>query len=393
MRERAIIHINIADFAVAVERAANSNLKSRAVIIAPESAARASVYDMSEEAYRDGVRKGMPLKRALRICRGAVLLSPYTARYERAMLELFRRITPYSPLAEVADHQGHFFLDTSGTRRLFGPPQDVAWRLRRDIQKELGLSPVWSLAPNKLLAKVASRLVKPDGEYIVEAGQEKDLLPPLPLHLIPGVEQPDLMKLRDFNITHVRNVLPLSYEHLAVLLEKRARQLFESVRGIDESPVAAVDARKPRLTAAYTFGNDTNEEALIHARLFELVEGLGAKLREARQACGRVGLLLEYSDGMRVVRQATPNPATANDYTLFEYAKIALERSWARRVRIRHMQLICDRLIYPPAQLDLFAEAPAKDARNDKLISAVDRIRRRFGEEFIKTGRAFRIAP
>ncbi|NTV53591.1 MAG: DNA polymerase IV, partial [Candidatus Firestonebacteria bacterium] len=77
MRERSIIHLNVVDFAVAVERTLDSRLRERPVIIAPEGAARGAVYDMSEEAYGAGVRKGMALSRARRACRDAAVIPPH----------------------------------------------------------------------------------------------------------------------------------------------------------------------------------------------------------------------------------------------------------------------------------------------------------------------------
>ena len=74
-RNRFILHLNVADFAVAVERVVDLTLREKPVIVAPLQAARAAVYDMSEEAYRDGVRKGMLLNRATRMCRKARVLS------------------------------------------------------------------------------------------------------------------------------------------------------------------------------------------------------------------------------------------------------------------------------------------------------------------------------
>ena len=153
--DRSIIHLNVADFAVAVERRINRHLASRPVIIVPEGASRAAVYDMSEEAFRTGVRKGMALRRARRLCRDAALLAPHPDRYERAMTELLKRALPYSPQVEPGEGDGHLFVDATGTTRLFGPPVDVAWRLNRQIKKELQLDPIWSVASNKLVAKVA----------------------------------------------------------------------------------------------------------------------------------------------------------------------------------------------------------------------------------------------
>ena len=185
--DRSIIHLNVADFAVAVERAVDCRLKDRPVIIAPEGGARTAVYDMSEEAYLAGIRKGMRLRRAICLCKDAEVLPPHPDRYERAMRSLLQRALPYSPLIEIGDADGHLFLDATGTCRLFGPPLDVAWRMRRQVKNDLGLDPIWSVASNKLVAKVATRLVKPDGECMVAAGEEKSFLAPLPVGLVsPG---------------------------------------------------------------------------------------------------------------------------------------------------------------------------------------------------------------
>ena len=75
-RERAVLHFNVADFAVAIERVEDLRLRTRPLLIAPLQAARAVIYDMSEEAYLEGVRKGMPLRQATRLCRRAVVLPP-----------------------------------------------------------------------------------------------------------------------------------------------------------------------------------------------------------------------------------------------------------------------------------------------------------------------------
>ena len=93
--ERSIIHLNIADFAVAVERAVDGRLRGRPVIIAPEGAARAAVYDMSQEAYLSGIRKGMALRRATRLCKDAQILPPHPDRYEHTMCALLKQTLPY----------------------------------------------------------------------------------------------------------------------------------------------------------------------------------------------------------------------------------------------------------------------------------------------------------
>jgi DNA polymerase-4 len=372
---------------VAVERAVDCRLRDRPVIIAPEGAARAAVYDMSEEAYRSGIRKGMALRRAARLCRDASVLPPHTDRYEQAMRSLLKQTLPYSPLIETGEADGHLFMDVSGSTRLFGPPVDVAWRLRQQVKKDLGLDPIWSVAPNKLVAKVATRLVKPDGEYIVGAGEEKSLLAPLPISLVPGIERDDLLRLRDFNLVRVSQFTALSLEQLQIPFGARALFLYQTARGIDSSPVLPVGQKPPKVMADHEFGNDTNDRSSLESVLYRLVEQVGDRLRRRRRAARRVAVILDYSDGMRCARQLAARPATANDLTLFQLARRTLQLAWTRRIRIRHVRLICDRLIFPPAQLELFADDQEKTQKGDNLISAMDNIRHRFGNESVQVGR------
>ena len=385
--ERSIIHLNIADFAVAVERAVDCRLKNRPVIIAPEGTARAAVYDMSEEAYRNGIRKGMALRRAVRLCQDAKILPPHPDRYEHAMRSLLKQTLPYSPLIETGETDGHLFMDVSGSARLFGPPADVAWRLRQQVKNDLGLDPIWSVAPNKLVAKVATRLVKPDGEYIVGAGEEESLLAPLPISLVPGIEHDDLLRLREFNLTRVSQFTALSLEQLQIPFGARALFLYQTARGIDPSPVLPVGQKPPKVFADHEFGNDTNDKSCLENILYRLVEQLGDRLRQLRRTARRVAVILDYSDGMRCARQLTARPATANDLTLFQLARRTLMLAWTRRVRIRHIRLICDRLILAPAQLELFANEQRETQNHNNLIVAIDSIRHRFGNESIQMGR------
>ncbi len=386
--DRAVIHLNVADFASAVERVVDSRLKDRPVIIAPEGAARAAVYDMSNEAFLAGVRKGMALRRAVRICKDAIVLPPHHHRYERAMRAFSKRVLPYSPLAEAGDGDGHIFVDATGTGRLFGPPMDVAWRLRREIRKDLGLDPIWSVAPNKLVAKVATRLVKPTGEYIVAAGEEQGFLSPLSLRLIPGVERDDLARLSEFNFEKVFQVASLSLEQLRVVFGNRARFLYESVRGMDSSPVLPAGKDPPKVVRDREFGNDVNDADKVEGALYALVEEAGSTLRRRRLAARSVAVALDYSDGYRCVRQKKADPPTANDLTLFDIARQVLALAWFRRTRIRHIRLTCDRLIFPPAQqLDLFSTVREEQQRRIDLVGAIDAVRGRFGDGALRVGR------
>ena len=385
--ERAIIHINVADFAVAVERTLDRRLTDRPVIIAPEGAARAAVYDMSEEAFQAGVRKHMPLSRALRRCRDARVLPPRPDRYGQAMGRMLKTALPCSPLIELGDGDGHLFVDVTGSSRLLGPPVDVAWRLGRRIRRDLGLDPIWSLATSKLVAKTATRLVKPLGEYIVEPGDEAAFMAPLPLFLVPGIESGDLTRLNDFNITRVRQAARLTADQMQVLFGNRDGFIRDRLCGIDPSPVRPVGHPPPTVIRCRAFGGDSNQRTKIERSLYRLVEQAARQLRQQALAARRIGMILEHTDGVHRIRQTAAKPATANDFALFALARRVLDLAWTRRVRLRRMTLICDRLTYPPGQRLLFAAERRAAERQDRLVTAMDRIRQRFGDGALAMGR------
>lgn len=385
-KERAIIHFNIADFAVAVERVADSALRKRPVIIAPFQAARAVVYDMSEEAFQCGVQKGMNLRQATRLCRGAALLPPRPDVYQRAMKAFLGQVRDYSPLIEHGTTDGHLFVDVTGTHRLFGPAPDIGWRVRRRARNDLGINPIWTLSANKLVAKVASRLVKPVGEYIVAAGEEEDFLAPLPLALLPGLSPEEVRRLREFNLVKIGQLAGLNRQQLMIPFGGRSDFLYESSRGIDTSVIAAGAVETVPITFEHFFADDTNDRRQLESVVADLAAKACHALRSRRQVARRIGIWLTYADGGCAIRQAVSRRGTAADLTLRNQALLALQRAWTRRTRIRGCRLVCDRLHRESPQLLLFPEVDCDDIRRGKASQAVDRIRNRFGHRMIRTG-------
>jgi len=382
--DRAVIHLNVADFAVSVERLIDAQLRGRPVIVAPGDT-RAAVYDMSDEAFRAGVRKGMSLARAVRICRRAVVLPPRPSRYEQAMTAVCRLARPFSPLIESGGNDGHLFVDVTASGRYLGPPVDMAWRMQREIRRRLDLDPIWAVASNKLTAKAATRTVKPAGEAIVGGGEEADFLAPLPLGLLPGITPSDLVRFRDFNFDRVADAQALDADQMQVAFGRRGRIFHDLVRGVDPSPVAHMNQRPPRVAAAHAFGGDTNDDRILDAALYGLVETAGTALRERRMTARRIGVILDYADGVRCARRQASAVGTADDPALYALARGAFGLARIRRVRICHMSLVCDRLVFPSGQMSLFDDGGS--LRQARLGAALDAIRRRFGRDAVRMGR------
>jgi DNA polymerase-4 len=387
LRERAVLHFNVADFAVAVERVDDCRLRARPLLIAPLQAARAVVYDMSEEAYQEGVRKGMPLLQATRLCRGAAVLPPRLNLYRKAMQAFFKELQGYSPIIECGQADGHFFADVTGTHRLYGPAPDIGWRVRRTAKSGLGINPIWTLGTSKLVAKVASRLVKPVGEYIVGPGEEETFLAPLPVTVLPGLTTRELEQLRDFRLTTIGALAGLSRHQLMVPFGSRGDYLHDISRGIDDSAVCRPGTTGETIECQHLFADDSNDRKEVGGIVATLVSQAGSSLRGRRQVARRVGIWLHYSDGDHVVRQATCRAGTSGDILLRKLAMDALQRAWTRRTRIRSCRLVCDRLQRQSPQLLLFPEQEGPAAlREKKVLAAMDSLRGRFGHAVIGVG-------
>ena len=384
--ERRVIHLNIADFAVAAERLIDRSLKTKPLIIAAPTA-RSVVYDMSEEVYQEGVRKGMPLSTARRLCRSAILLPPRPERYERAMGLIAKTAFNYTPLVERSSGDGHFFLDVTGTHRLFGPAPDIGWRIRKTIRNDIGFNPIWAAAPNKLVAKVASRLVKPVGEYVVAEGEEEAFLAPLPLSLLPGLNQHDIIRLREFNLTTISQLTGLSLHHLTIIHSKQAGFLHRAVRGIDSTPVMPPASQTGRLVFHHQLADDSNDDQVIRAGLLGLSSQAGQTLRSLKKACLRISISLRYSDSGQETRQITIKKPLNDDMDINHVATTVLYRAWRRRIRLRRISLCCERLIRPVRQLSIFAAVNRKNNRQESLNSALDAINKRYATGAISRAR------
>ncbi|MFW5930749.1 MAG: DNA polymerase Y family protein [Desulfosalsimonas sp.] len=380
---RAIVHINVADFAASVEQRADPRLKRRPLIVAPYTGARAPVYDMSEEAYQAGVRKAMPVFRARRMCRDAVVVPPSPELYDRAMKALFREVSEFSPLAESGDADGHFFADVTGTGRLFGPPHDAARRMYLRIRECFGLRPVWSVAANKLVSKVATRVVKPVGECVVGQGEEPAFLSPLRVSLLPGITAADTGRLRDFNLERVGQVAALSFEDLETIFGRRAGFIHDSVRGIDTSRVLPARQKPRKISAFCRFSSGIAAADAAERQICGIAEKLGAELRSRGRAAGSLVIAAEYADGLHCFRRMSLEPPSADDITLFETCRALLKKAWLRRVRLNSVCVSCPNPVAPQVQMELFSQNVKIREKRNALAYAADRIRERFGNNAV----------
>ena len=350
--DRAILHLDIPAFPVAVERVVSPRLVGRPVVVAPSSSTRAAILVSSLEARRAGVFRGMPLARAARICRDLIVLPPNEPLYRRASDAILKVLGCYSPLLEPAGG-GHVFLDMTGTHHLFGRAVDSADRIQREVRGRLRLAATLGVASNKLVSRVAARVIRPERLYDVFPGSEAPFLSPLEVDLLPGVDPPAREILWEVNIGRVQELAALDVAHLRLLFGKRAWRLYREARGIDPSPVRPPETT-PAVREEETLAEDSNEDAVHREALDRLAARAAARVRRMHREAGRVSIRLCYVDGVESVREETLARPVAHDLAAREIVQRLFEKARGRRTQIRHLEVTMADLREAPHQLLLF---------------------------------------
>ncbi|MCB0559194.1 MAG: DNA polymerase IV [Lewinellaceae bacterium] len=378
MFERAILHLDLDAFFVSVEQQRNSALKGKPLIIGGTSA-RGVVASCSYEARAYGVHSAMPIKMALRLCPDAIVLRGDMEAYSHQSKIITEIIREEAPLFEKASID-EFYLDLTGMDRHFG-----CWlwskELRQKVIRETGLPLSLGLSVNKLVSKVGAGEAKPNGARLVEAGTERAFLAPLPVRKLPSVGQATCKKL---SFMGVRTVQVLS-QIPPLLLQREFGQpglsLWKKANGIDNSPVVPY-TDKQSISTEHTFQVDTIDMQSLRDQITDMVMKLAFELRQSQKLTSCIAVKLRYTDFNTFSKQRKI-PYTANDQALIGHAHELLERLYERRQLVRLVGVRFSGLVQGNPQLNLF---DASEAEN-RLMQALDRIRKRFGQGAVRRAR------
>jgi len=385
---REILYLKVPSFPVAVEQLRDGSLRGRPVAICTSGPGRTLLQAVSPEARREGLCKGMLQQEALRSCPGLRFLPPNPELYMRITRLLFGLLAAYTPLVEPT-RPGALFLDISGTRRLFGPARDLAWKVRKEIRERVGLEFRLGLAANKLLSRIATRVTPASSLCDVFPGGERHFLEPLDVTVLPAVRTSSCTeRVRELNLEKVSHLLPIQLPALQLAFGRHGLALYRQARGLDVSPVRP-PSRSPRITEEETLPEESNEDALLFAVLQGLAEGAGRRLRQMKGTAGRLEVEIQYADTVLAQRACRIQPPTHLDISLFQSACRLLELAAQRRVRIRRIAIHCTQIHVQPLQAALFPEDIlfSLSWRQEALQNALDEIRSRYGREAIQQGK------
>jgi DNA polymerase-4 len=379
--KRAVLHVDMDAFYASVEQHDDPGLAGRPVIVGG-TGGRGVVAAASYEVRRFGVHSAMPMRTALRLCPDAVCVRPRMQRYKDVSAQVFAIFAEVTPLIEGLSLD-EAFLDVTASIALLGEPVAIARRIKSRIREVTGLSASVGVAPNKLVAKIASDLHKPDGLTIVPAEEVQRVLDPLPVRRLPGLGRKTGAKVEELGIHTFAQLRAAPERVLWPLFGRYTRRIRERAAGIDERPVVA-DLAEKSLSAEDTFEHDLGDPRQLQAQLARIADTACARLRAKCLMAGCIGVKIRRHDFATFTRQRAVAPPTHDGRTIAHIAQDLLSRWLAqnRGAKLRLLGVVLSDLS-PASQLGLFEDASPHATRLD---AALDEARARFG------GRALRRA-
>jgi DNA polymerase-4 len=384
---RLILHLDLDAFFCAVEETRNSELRGKPFAVGGKPDERGVVSSCSYAARQYGVRSAMPMGRAVRLCPGLMIVPPRHRLYSEVSKQVMARLRELTSLVEQISID-EAFLDITD---LGESPERLARRLQAGIRDELGLPSSIGIAPNKLVAKIATEVGKkaakggepPFGMTIVPAGEEAAFLGPLPTEMLWGVGPKTAKRLAELGIHTIGDIAHWPEDELIRLFGENGRDLAQRARGQDDRPVVTEHEIKS-ISQETTFTRDVRDDKALQKTLLELSAQVGRRLRKSGLAGTTVKLKIRWPDFTTMTRQTTLTHATDQDD---EIGEVALDLMRAVRKSGQAVRLIgvgVSGLGPPIRQLALW---DFKSEKSRKLQEAVDELQEKYGKGVINRGK------
>ncbi|MBI3892287.1 MAG: DNA polymerase IV [Candidatus Wallbacteria bacterium] len=370
-------------FFASVEVRERPELAGKPVIVGADPKGRGVVSTCSYEARRFGVHSALPIREALRRCPQGVFLPVRMELYAAVSAQVMEILGRFSPLVEPLSID-EAFLDAAGCERLFGPPREMARRIKQTILDETRLACSVGVAPNKFLAKLATELGKPDGLTVIPPEKVQEVLSPLPVQRVFGVGKRTAEVLEAMGIRTVGDIARTPAPELAARLGPASVAHMQALaRGQDERRVEPHRTPK-QLGSERTFEVDVDDPVEMYECLLGLAMDVGGGLRRHRFTTTAVRLKLRTEDFVTCTRTRRLSRPTDADRTIYRAARALLaEPMPALPVRLLGVTACELQTGEEPCQQTLFGP-PADEVKASKVDRAADAIRERFGPDALK---------
>ena len=393
--ERVILHCDLNAFYASVELLAYPELREQPVAVCGDPESRHGIIlAKNEAAKRFGVKTAETIWQARQKCPELVLLPPHREQYRQYSRRMNEIYGQYTDLVEPFGID-ESWLDITGSMHLFGnDAAAIADAIRARATKELGLTLSVGVSFNKVFAKLGSDYRKPDATTVISPENWREMVWPLPvgslLYAGPAAQRA-LGQYGIRTIGQLANVEPALPERL---LGKLGSQLWEYANGLDKSPVRPQHVKEPVKSVgnSCTFRENLTTREQIRRGAAMLCDSVAGRLREQGLYCGAVQIGLKDAAFHSVSRQKQLPASTHLMRELLDAAMELIDRTWKpptpiRLINVTALALTDRRETYE--QLDLLApQRSEENAKLERLESAIDSLRKKYGSQVISFGEA-----
>ncbi len=383
MTVRNILHVDMDAFYASVEQRDNPELRGRPLVVGGGSN-RGVVAAASYEAREFGIRSAMPMAQARQRCPELCRVTPRMSHYKTVSNDIFDVFREFTPLVEGLSLD-EAFLDVTASRKLFGSGHDIAMEIKRRIHARTKLTASVGVAANKLVAKIASDMDKPDGLVLITANDVHDKLDPLPVSVLPGIGRETLARLHEIGIRTIAELRLATDREIEPIFGRFTHKTRERASGIDDRPVVPSRAEKS-ISAEETYDQDIGDRQDMERELLRLTERTSQRLRKAGLQAGTVQVKIRRSDFRTVTRQRSLRPPANGTDQIFAVARDLLA-IWLAKNPHECVRLlgVGGTNLAPAEQRDLFLDDGAKSGT--AVDHTVDEIRDRFGNASVSRAR------
>ncbi len=387
-----ILHLDLDAFYASVEQRDRPELRGR-----PVAVGGGVVLAASYEARRHGVRSGMGGRQARELCPELIFVSGRMAEYVAASEAVFDVCQRYTPLVEQISID-EAFLDVAGSEHLFGPAAEMAAAMRAEVKAEVGLVASVGVACTKFLAKVASRVAKPDGLLLVAPGQELAFLQGLGVEYLWGVGPVTREKLARYGIATVRHLAELEPATLGALVGPSWGRHLHALAW-NQDPRGVVPHRRAKsLGSQSALGKPVTDAERWRHSLLRLADRVGGRLRKKELSAYSVTVRARFADFTTASRRRTFGAPVCTTAALYGAACELLDRLVMEDERaaagLTLVGITTSRLVKgAEVQLELALDGGGGGAqltgseaevRGRALDAAVDDLRRRMGRDVVR---------
>ena len=378
---RTILHMDMNAFFASVEQQSDPALRGKAIAVIG-SASRTVITTASYEARAFGVKTGMNTWEAGHKCPHLIFVVGNNRKYAHTSTMIMTMLHDFTPLVEVFSID-EAFLDVTGSVGLFGSPEQIAALIKSRIRETFGLTCSIGIAPNKLLAKLASEMQKPDGLTVIRPEEVSTVLEKVPIQDLCGIGARTQKQLELLGIRTCGNLGRFPLEMLRRKFGITGERLHYMGLGIDDSPVVpAEDAEEVKSVGhSMTFERDISERKNILKYLLQLSEMVGRRARRYGVAGKTVHITVRYADFTTFGRQQTRKTPTGNSEEIFAEA-VAILNTFTLTQPVRLLGVRITNLCYRREQLPLFAE----ERKKVLATGAMDMVNDKFGEHTVTFG-------